>query len=323
MKAIVISHAGGPEVLEYKETEIPKAAAGKLLVRVQAAGVNYIDIYRRNGRYPVSFPSIAGLEGTGVIEQVGPGVSDFKVGERVSYTGQPGSYAQFSVIDSSAAIAVPDELSVEHAAAFPLQGMTAHYLVHEFRHVKAGDHALVHAAAGGMGLLLTQWLKHMGAHVIGTVSTEQKAELSRHAGADNVIIYTKIDFVQEVKRITNGKGVELIIDGVGKTTFTKDLDAAAVCGTIVIFGASSGMAEPVAPNSLQAKSITVCGGALGNYTRDRQELARRANDVLNGIKEGWLKLTIGRRIPLRDARTAHELLESRQSTGKIVLVVEE
>src|ERR1700722_13299641 len=237
MKAIQISQYGGPEVLKIQETQIGKPSNSQALIRIAAAGVNFIDIYQRRGTYSVKLPYIPGLEGSGVVEAVGEGVKNVKPGDRVAYVHEPGSYAEQSLVEAEHLILLPSELSFEQGAAFPLQGMTAHYLIHEFRKIKANDIVLIHAAAGGMGLLLVQWAKHLGAKVIGTTSNEEKAKIAKEAGADEVIIYTKQDFATEVKRLTNGRGADLIIDGVGKTTFPGNLKAAAMRGNIVIFGA--------------------------------------------------------------------------------------
>ncbi len=322
MKAIKISSIGGASVLMLSESETkPTPAPGKALVKIHAAGVNFVDIYQRRGTYPVKLPFIPGLEASGVVEAVGERVREFRPGDRVAYTGHLGSYSEYTSIDSSQLILLPKELSFVEGAAFPLQGMTAHYLIHDFRRPKKGDTVLIHAAAGGVGLLLVQWAKHLGAEVIGTVSTEEKARLAKEAGADHIILYTRQDFAGETKRITKGRGADLILDGVAKSTFTADLDAVAVRGHIVVFGSSSGPADPVAPNSLGAKSISVSGGSLGNYIATREDLLRRSGDVLRAIKEGWLKLRVEHVLPLAEAVAAHQLLEGRQSTGKVVLKV--
>jgi NADPH2:quinone reductase len=319
VQGIRMEQTGGPEVLKMSTYDIDEPGPGQVLVQLHTAGLNFIDTYQRAGRYPVQLPYTPGLEGAGVVEKVGSGVTDVKPGDRVAYSGTPGSYAQANVVAAEKLIPVPSDLSWEQAAAFPLQGMTAHYLLHEFYKIAKGDTVLIHAAAGGMGLLLVQWAKHLGARVIGTVSSEQKEQLARKAGADEIILYTQKDFVEETNRLTDGKGADYIIDGVGKTTFAKNLDAIKTRGHVVIFGSASGPADPIAPNSLQAKSVTISGGALWNYVLTREEMLRRANDVLKGIKEGWLKLTIEKVMPLAEAAKAHELLEGRHTTGKIVL----
>lgn len=321
MKAIVVTENGGPEVLKLQETEIGKPGKGQALIRLAAAGVNFVEVYQRRGTYPRQHPYIPGSEASGVVEAVGEGVTSVQVGDRVAYVHQPGAYAEASIVSADRLISLPSDLSFEQGAAFPLQGMTAHYLIHEFRKIKPGDFVLIHAAAGGMGLLLVQWAKHLGAKVIGTVSTEEKAAKAREAGAWEVILYTQKDFVAEVKRLTNNHGADLIIDGVGKTTFAGNLQAAALRGNIVIFGAASGPAEPIMPNALMARSLTVSGGSLPNYILTPEEMQMRAKAVLKGLQEGWLKLNIGKVLPLAQAGEAQRLLENRETVGKIVLKI--
>ncbi len=322
MKAIKISKYGDADVLEFSESEaMPVPTAGQALVKIHAAGVNFVDIYQRLGSYPVKLPYIPGLEASGVVEAVGENVTGFRIGDRVAYTGHIGSYCEYSAVDAARLIPLPQHISFEQGAAFPLQGMTAHYLIHDFRELKPGDTVLVHAAAGGVGLLLVQWAKRLGATVIGTVSTPEKAYIATGAGADQVIIYTKQDFAAEVMRLTNGRGAQLIIDGVGKSTFSGDLEAVATRGHIVIFGAASGPADPIAPNALMAKSIDLSGGSLQNFIAKSDELVRRSGEVLRAIKEGWLKLRIDHVFPMNEAGKAHRRLEERQSMGKIVLRV--
>jgi NADPH2:quinone reductase len=319
MKAIRVTEFGGPEVLRLQEVETPRPGPGQVRVKLSAAGLNFVDIYMRRGTYARPLPFTPGLEGAGVVEAIGEGVQNVKPGDCVVYTSQLGAYAEASVVAADSLLALPENFTFDQGAAFPLQGMTAHYLIHEFRTIRPGDIVLIHAAAGGMGLLLVQWAKHLGARVIGTVSTEEKARIAKEAGADDIILYTRQDFVAETRRLTDDHGADLIIDGVAKTTFAGDLEAAALRGTIVIFGAASGPADPISPNALMARSLTVGGGSLGNYTRTREELLRRANDVIAGIQAGWLKLRIDRVLPLAEAAEAHRLLESRQSTGKLLL----
>lgn len=321
MKAIQINQFGDVNVLQLQNIPIPTPGPGQALIKIKAAGLNFIDIYMRTGKYPRPLPFVPGLEGSGIVEAIGDGVTEVKKGDRVAYTNGIGSYAEFCVVNANQLIPLPTEITFEQGAAFPLQGMTAHYLLHEFYKIKPGDYVLVHAAAGGVGLLLVQWLKHLGAKVIGTVSTDEKAKIVREAGADHIILYTKNDFVEETLKITNGKGADYIIDGVGKTTFTKDLDATRKRGTICIFGSSSGAAEPLSPNSLQVKSLTVCGGSLFNYCEPGKELQMRSQDVLAGIKHGWLKLRIEHILPLEKAAEAQRMLESRGTTGKVILEV--
>lgn len=319
MKAIQISQFGGPEVLKIEETKIDKPKKGQALIRIEAAGINFIDIYQRRGTYPVKLPYIPGLEASGVVEAVGEDVKNVKPGDRVAYVHEPGSYAERNLVQADHLIILPPQLSFEQGAAFPLQGMTAHYLLHEFRKIKPKDIVLIHAAAGGMGLLLVQWAKHLGAYVIGTVSTEEKAQVAKKAGADEIIIYTKKDFVTEVNKITNKHGADLIIDGVGKTTFQGNLESAALRGNIVIFGAASGPADPISPNALMKRSLTVSGGSLFNYILNTQELMTRAKAVIEGIQKGWLKLHIDQVFPLEKAGEAQKKLENRNTIGKVLL----
>ena len=294
---------------------------GQAVVRLAAAGVNFLDVGQRRGTYPRDVPFTVGVEGAGVVESVGEGVRNVKPSDRVAFTGLPGAYAEAILADAGRLIPLPDDFTFEQGAAFPLQGMTAHYLIHEFRRPVPGSYVLIHAAAGGMGGLLVQWAKHLGATVIGTVSTEAKARTARASGANHVIIYTAQDFVAETKRLTGERGADLIIDGVGRTTFKGDLEAAAVRGHIVIFGAASGPADPVSPNALMPKALTISGGSLQNFLRTPEELMKRANDVIAGIRAGWLKLNIGHVLPLAQAAQAHELMETRKTEGKLVLSV--
>ena len=322
MKAVRVEKQGGPEVLRLVDIALIEAPGpGQAVVRIVAAGVNFLDVGQRRGTYPREVPFTSGVEGAGVVESVGEGVRNLKPSDRVAFTGVPGAYSEAVIADAERLIPLPDELTFEEGAAFPLQGMTAHYLIHEFRRPVPGSFVLIHAAAGGMGGLLVQWARHLGATVIGTVSTEAKARTTRASGADHVIVYTEQDFVAETKRITEERGADLIIDGVGKTTFKGDLEAAAVRGHIVIFGAASGPADPVSPNTFMPKALTVSGGSLQNYLRTPEELMRRANDVIAGIRAGWLKLKIGHVLPLAQAPQAHGLLETRKTEGKLVLSV--
>ncbi|HEY9711876.1 MAG TPA: quinone oxidoreductase, partial [Chroococcales cyanobacterium] len=257
MKGILIEQNGGPEVLQLKELTCPRPAAGEVRVRLKAVGLNFIDIYHRRGDYPVPLPFTPGLEGSGIIEEVGEGVTSIKKGDRVAYSSSPGAYAEETVVAAEKLIRLPDDISFEQGAAFPLQGMTAHYLINEYRKPQKGDVVLIHAAAGGMGLLLVQWAKHLGARVIGTVSNDEKAKTAKEAGADDIIFYTREDFVARTKELTENHGADLIIDGVGNSTFAGNLDAAALRGTIVIYGSASGPAAPISPNGLQKRSLTV------------------------------------------------------------------
>lgn len=321
MKAIQVSEYGGPDVLKIRELDIGKPDNKQALVRVEAAGINFIDIYHRSGTYAVDLPFIPGMEGSGVVEAVGEDVENVKPGDRVAYVHEPGSYAEQALVNAERLILLPPEFSFEQGAAFPLQGMTAHYLLHEFRKIKPGETVLIHAAAGGMGLLLVQWANHLGARVFGTTSTEEKAKIAKEAGADEVILYSKQDFAAEVNRLTNGNGVDLIIDGVGKTTFPGNLEAAAMRGNIVIFGAASGPADPISPNVLMKRSLTLSGGLLFHYISTREDLLTRAKAVMEGIQRGWLKLRIDQTFPLEKAAEAHQKLEERKTVGKLVLVL--
>lgn len=314
-----VEQTGQPNVLHFTDIELPPPGPGQALVRLHAAGVNFLDVGQRKGLYPAKLPFTPGVEAAGVVEEVGEGVTDVKPGDSVAYTGGPGSYAEANVVSADQLIPLPPDFDYIKGAAFPLQGMTAHYLLNEFYKIKKGDTVLIHAAAGGMGLLLVQWAKHLGARVIGTTSTEEKAKIAKDAGAEHIILYTKQDFVKEVHDLTNGKGAEFIIDGVGKDTFTKNLDAVALRGHIVIYGAASGIANAVVPNSLMGKSITISGGSLFNYLLNREELMMRANYVIKGIKDGWLKLRVDHVLSLQEAQKAHELMENRSTVGKIVL----
>lgn len=322
MKAIRVHSFGDPSVLELEEVETPRPGRGEVLVRIAAIGVNYMDISQRIGRYGAQVPFIPGAEASGTVDALGEDARRVAVGDRVTYSGVPGAYAEFSVVPAELLIKLPDGMGFEQGAAFPLQGMTAHYLLHEYYHVADGTTVLIHAVAGGVGLLATQLAKHLGARVVGTTSSEAKASAAKDVGADDVILYTQMNFVEEALRLTNGKGVDLILDGVGKSTFPGDLEAVRVRGTVVIFGASSGPAEPIAPNSLQPRSLILGGGRLLNFIATREELERRANEVMNGMQAGWLKLKIYRVLPLAQASEAHRLLESRQTIGKLVLTTQ-
>jgi len=324
MKAIRVAQAGDPSVMHLADIPQPKAGPGEVLVHVRVSGVNFADVYMRNGsaRVPVPFPITPGLEGAGTVAAIGEGVGEVKVGERVAYaTRGNGSYAEYDVVKVGHVAPLPEGLTFEQGAASILQGMTAHYLLHEYYPVRRGSTVLVHAAAGGMGLILVQWLKHLGAVAIGTVSTDAKAKIAREAGADHTINYATQDFVEEAKKITGGKGVDYIIDGVGKTTFTKNLQALRDRGWATIFGMASGPAEAIVPNSLMTKALTISGGSLFNFMVNREEMLGRARDLFVGLREGWLKLHVDRILPLEQAAEAHQLLESRQTTGKLLLKI--
>lgn len=321
MKVIQIQHNGNPHVLQIKDIPKPTPEPGEALIQLKFAGLNYIDTYLRAGILATPLPYVPGLEGSGIVEAIGSGVTEVKAGDRVAYTGTAGSYAEYNIVKAKCLIPLPDDISFEQGAAFPLQGMTAHYLTHDFYRIKPGDYVLVHAAAGGVGLQVIQWLNQMGAIIIGTVSSAEKAKIVKQFGVHHIIIYTQQDFVTEIKKITEDKGVHYIIDGVGKMTFTKELNILRTHGWICIFGMSSGPAEPLAPNMLQPKSLTVCGGMLANHIHERAELLQRADAVLRGIREGWLHLRVDLILPLEQAATAHELLEGRQTVGKVLLKI--
>lgn len=320
MKAIVIHSNGGPEVLAYQDVETPAPKPGEALVRIEAIGVNYIDIYHRSGLYPVQLPFIPGVEAAGVVEEIGGDATDIKVGDRVAYAMAIGSYAEYAAVPVSRLVKVPDNLDLQLAAAAMLQGMTAHYLVTSAYDLQPEDTALVHAAAGGVGLLLIQMAKRIGARVIGTVSNQDKARLAREAGADEVIIYTEQDFEQEVKRLTGGAGVQVVYDSVGRDTFNKSLNSLAARGMLVLFGQSSGPVPPFDPLLLSKGSFFLTRPSLAHYTATREELLWRAGDVLGWVASGELKLRIGKVFPLSEAAEAHRQLEGRLTTGKVLLM---
>jgi NADPH:quinone reductase len=319
MKAIRVSQFGGPEVLQL--TDIPESTPGpgQAFVRIKASGINFIDIYQRRGEEPEPLPYTPGLEAAGIVDCIGDGVENVKPGDRVAYTSQLGAYAEASVVQAERLIPLPTSFSFEQGAAFPCQGMTAHYLLHEFRSLKPGDVVLIHAAAGGMGLLLVQWAKLLGAVVIGTVSTDEKAKAAKAAGADHIVFYNRQNFVAETRRLTGDHGADLIIDGVGGTTFEGDLEAAALRGHIVVYGEAGGLAKSVGPYELQNRSLTVSGALLSHFTLTRDELLMRARAVLREVEAGRLRLKAEHVFPLSEAAEAHRLLEGRQSIGKILL----
>jgi len=320
MKAIQISEAGGPDVLKLVELPIPEPGPGQVLLRVEATGVNFVEVYFRKGIYKAAFPLIPGSEAAGTIEELGPGVTGFAAGDAVVSTSVMGSYAEYALVPAAQLVKVPAGLSMESAAAVLLQGMTAHYLAFSTYPLKAGDTALVHAGAGGVGLLLTQIAKRIGARVITTVSTAAKAELSREAGASDVILYTEQDFEAEVKRLTGGKGVDVVYDSVGKTTFDKSLNCLHPRGMVALFGASSGPVPPFDLQQLNSKgSLYVTRPSMWHYIATRAELEWRSGDVLNWAAKGELKLRMEHTYQLADAAQAHIDLEARNTTGKVLL----
>ncbi len=320
MKAIRAAEHGGAEVMRLEEVPGREPLQGEALVRVEAAGVNFIDVYHRTGQYPTPLPVPLGLEGAGVVEAVGPGVDLVRVGDRVAWSGVPGSYATHVFAPADRVVPVPEGLDLVTAAAAMLQGMTAHYLTHSSYPLKPGDTCLVHAAAGGVGLLLCQMARHAGARVVGTVSTQEKAEAARHAGADEVIIYTEQDFVGEIHRITGGAGVQVVYDGVGRDTFEKGLDCLALRGSMIVFGQSSGPVAPFDPQILSAKgSLFLQRPTLFHHVVSREDLLERAGSILTWAAEGGLLFRVGGVFPLAEAAEAHRALEGRGTMGKLVL----
>ena len=321
MKAVRIHTPGGPEVLTYEDVPEPRPKAGEAVVKVDAAGLNYIDVYYRSGLYKAELPMTLGMEAGGVVTAVGPNVTEVKVGDKVAYTGVPGAYAQYAAVPAQRLVTLPAGVSTKQGAAAMLQGMTAHYLACSTYPLKKGDTCLVHAAAGGVGLLLCQIAKMRGARVIGTVSTEEKAKLAREAGADEVILYTKQDFEAEVKRLTSGKGVQVVYDSVGKTTFDKGFNCLALRGLMVLYGQSSGPIGPFDPQVLNAKgSLFLTRPSLVHHVATRDELLARAGDVLGWIRDGKLRLRTEFEFALKDAAEAHRALEGRKTTGKVLLI---
>ena len=321
MRAIRVHQYGGPEAMRLEDLPTPAPGAGQVLVRIEAAGVNFIDVYQRTGLYKGALPVPLGLEAAGVVEAVGAGATGVKVGDRVAWTSVPGSYATHNLVPADRLVPLPAGVDARTGAAAMLQGMTAHYLSHSTYPLKPGDTCLVHAAAGGVGLLLCQMAKRAGARVIGTVSTEDKAQLAREAGAAEVILYTRQDFEAEVTRITGGKGVQVVYDSVAKDTFDKGLSCLAPRGYMVLYGQSSGPIGPFDPQILSAKgSLFLTRPTLVHHILTREELLKRAGEVLGWIQKGQLKLRIGATFPLADAAEAHRQLEGRQTTGKVLLI---
>ena len=315
MKAVFVEQAGGPENLKYADIQRPTPASGQALVKIAAAGVNFIDTYFRSGLYPAPTPIILGNEGAGTVEAVAPDVSNLKPGDRVAYAMARGSYAEYAVVPAWQLVKIPDAVDFKTAAAAMLQGMTAHYLTHSTYPLKAGESCLIHAAAGGMGLLLVQMAKMLGAHVIGTAGSEEKAKLAKEAGADEMVVYTKEDFV------ARAKGMHVVYDSVGKSTFLPSLDCLRPRGMMARFGNASGPAPEIAPLLLSQKgSLFLTRPSLAHYTATPEELAWRAGDVLKWVAEGKLKLHIHKVYPLSDAAQAHRDLEGRHTTGKLILI---
>jgi len=321
MKAIRVHQNGGPELLRYEEVPAPEPGAGEARVKIEAIGLNYIDIYQRTGLYPIKTPFTLGMEGAGIVDAVGPNVTEVKKGDRVAYSMHLGSYAEYAVVPAWKLVSLPRAIDSRSAAAVMLQGMTAHYLTHSTYPLKKGETALVHAAAGGVGLLLIQVAKRLGATVFGTVSTEEKARLAKEAGADQVVLYTQTDFAAEAKLLTNGAGVHVVYDSVGKDTFEKSLDCLRPRGYLVLFGNSSGPVPPFDLGKLAGKgSLFVTRPTLLHYSSNREELLQRSGDLFKWIANGELKLRIDKTFALKDAAEAHRQLEGRKTTGKVLLI---
>ncbi len=321
MKAIRIHKTGGPEVLTCEDAPEPQPGAGEAVVKVEAAGVNFIDIYFRTGLYKAALPFTPGMEASGTVTAVGPGVTEVQAGDRVAYAMNPGAYAAYALAPVWKLVKLPAGVDAKQGAAIMLQGMTAHYLAYSTFPLKPGHTALVHAGAGGVGLLLTQIARNIGATVITTVGSDAKADLSREAGASDVIVYAKQDFEKDVKQLTGGKGVDVVYDSVGATTFDKSLNCLKPRGYMVLFGQSSGPVPPLDPALLAGKgSLFLTRPSLANYAANRDELAWRAGDLFQWVASGKLKLRIDRTFPLADAAKAHEALESRKTSGKVLLI---
>ena len=321
MKAIQIKQVGGPEAMELVDLPVPEPKANEAVVKLAASGVNFIDVYNREGRYKVPLPFTLGQEGAGEVVSVGKDVKLVKNGDRVAWTSILGAYAEYAAVPADRLVPIPAGVSDQQAAATMLQGMTAHYLAYDSFPLKRGETALVHAAAGGVGLLLVQMAHNIGARVIATVSTEEKAKLAREAGADDVILYTQQDFESETKRLMDGKGVDVIYDSVGKTTFEKGLNLLRARGMMVLFGGSSGAVPPFDPITLTQKgSLYLTRPSLGAYIASREELTTRSAAVFSMIGAGKLKLRIEHTYPLAEAQRAHRELEGRKTTGKLLLI---
>ncbi len=320
MKVIRIHHYGGPEVLSYEDMKLPDPKHGEVRVRIEASGINFVDIYQRKGLYPVAVPFTAGQEAAGVVDAIGPGVDGVRAGDRVAYASALGSYAEYAVVPAWRLVPVPDRISSLQAAAVMLQGMTAHYLACSTYPLKPGDSALVHAAAGGVGLLLVQIAKKRGARVIGTVSTKEKAQLARQVGADEVILYTQSDWDAEVHRITGGKGVQVVYDSVGITTFEKSLNCLQPRGFMVLYGQASGPVPPVDLQILNTKGgLYITRPSLTQYTAGRAELLERTDDLFQWMLKGELTVRIDTVVPLAQAADAQRKLENRSTMGKVLL----
>jgi len=320
--AIRVHETGGPDVLRWEEVEVGEPGAGQVTLRQEAAGLNYIDVYHRIGLYPQPLPFTPGVEGAGVVEAVGPGVTGLKAGDRVAYAGPTGGYSEMRVIDADRLVKVPDSISGEQAASMMLKGMTAHMLLRSVHRVEPGETILIHAAAGGVGLIVCQWAKALGAIVIGTVGSDEKAELARAHGCDHPIVYTRQDFAAEVERITEGKKLPVVYDSVGKDTFLKSLDCLRPRGLMVSFGNASGPVDPVPPGILAQKgSLFLTRPTLFHYIADRAELEMAARELFDVVESGKVKIEIKQRFALKDAAEAHRALEARKTSGSTILTI--
>jgi NADPH2:quinone reductase len=322
-KAIRIHETGGPEVMRFEDYDPGRPAAGEALVRHEAVGLNFIDVYHRNGTYPLpSLPAVPGMEGAGVVEAVGEGVTEVAAGDRVAYAGlPPGAYAEARLIPAHRLVRLPDAISTRQGAAMMLQGMTARYLLHGCYKVKSGDRILIHAAAGGVGLLVCQWANHLGATVIGTVGSEEKAELARAHGCHHTILYDREDFIERTREITDGRGVDVVYDSVGQATFMKSLDCLRPMGMMVSFGQSSGLVAPFNPGLLSAKgSLFLTRPTLMTYTAQRDDLLEHAHDLFEVVQNGAVKIEVRQTYALSEAAKAHADLEARKTTGSTILL---
>ncbi len=321
MKAVRVHETGDVSNLRYEDAPMPEPQEGEVRIKIEAAGLNFIDTYHRMGWYPLPKPFTLGVEGAGTIDTVGAGVTNFKPGDRVAYCMHQGSYAEYATVPARMVVPLPAEVTAQQAAAVMLQGMTAHYLTHSTYPLQSGDIALVHAAAGGTGALVVQMAKLRGAQVIGTVGTEEKAEVAKAAGADEVIVYTKQDFEAEVKRMTDGKLCHVVYESVGKATFAKSMNCLRPRGYMVLFGQASGQVDPIDPQILNQKgSLFLTRPSLGAYVATREELLGRANDIFAWIAAGKLDVRIDQSYPLCEAGAAHSYLEGRQTKGKVLLI---
>jgi NADPH2:quinone reductase len=320
MQAMVVHEPGGPDALRYERLPLPEPGMGQARVKIEAIGLNFIDVYQRSGVYKVPLPAVLGMEAAGTVEAVGQEVTDLEPGSRVAYAMHLGAYADYALVPADRLVPVPEGVEIRQAAAVMLQGMTAHYLTHSTYPLRPGDVALIHAAGGGVGHLLVQVSKRRGARVIGTVSTEEKARLAREAGADETILYSQVDFEEEVRRLTGGTGVHVVFDSVGQATFEKSLRCLRPRGTMVLFGQSSGPVPTVETGALARRSLFFTRPGLMSYVGGRQELLGRAGDLFQWLAAGTLKVSIDRTWPLAEAAAAHRYLEDRQTKGKVLLL---